>query len=514
MPKTPHIFLYGPSGSGKSTLGRILAENLGLPFVDLDGEIEARAGMPVAGIFAAEGEAGFRAREREALARVADSGGVVALGGGALLEAHNRALAEARGPIICLTAPAETLLARLQSDASPRPLLQGDPAAQLKAYLARREAHYRSFPLQLSTQARSPEQAAWEAQILLGMFRVRGMGAGYDVRVRPGGLDSVGEALRGRGLLPPLGLVTDENVGGLYAARVRRSLIEAGFPVRAITLPPGEAHKTVESVGVIWQGLLEAGVERRSTVAALGGGVVGDLAGFAAATFLRGVAWVVLPTTLLAMVDASLGGKTGADLPQGKNLVGAFHAPRLVLADPEVLATLPEAELRAGMAEVVKHGVIADPRLFAMCQEMGDLRGEVDWAELVARAMAVKIRVIEADPFEGGQRAALNLGHTIGHAVELVSGFRLRHGEAVAIGMVEEARLAERIGLAGKGLAEEIAGCLRGLGLPTEIPPGLSREAIRQAMRVDKKKAGGTVRFALPVRVGEVRVGVSVGSEF
>jgi len=244
-------------------------------------------------------------------------------------------------------------------------------------------------------------------------------------------------------------------------------------------------------------------------VLALGGGVVGDAAGFAAATFLRGVPWVALPTSLLAMVDASLGGKTGVDLPQGKNLVGAFYPPRLVLADPQTLDTLPEAELRAGMAEVIKAGVIGDPELFELCAHGWDAL-HLNLGEVVRRAMAVKISVIEEDPYEKGRRAALNLGHTLGHAVELVSGFQLRHGEAVAIGMVAEARLAERLEIAEPGLADEIERVLRELGLPVTIPAELDRQAVLSVMQVDKKRLDGSVRFALPVRLGETRVGVNV----
>ncbi|NUM46041.1 MAG: 3-dehydroquinate synthase [Anaerolineales bacterium] len=518
------IFLYGPSATGKTTLGPLLAENLNLPFIDLDAEIETHAGMPIPDIFTTEGEPGFRAREHAALEQFSPSNAVIALGGGALLNPESRALAESRGPILCLTAPVETLAARLRADTNPRPLLADDPETRLRTLLARRAEHYASFPLQLSTANLHPSDAAWEFQILLGRFHVKGMGTPYDVVVQPGGLDTLGDALHARGLLPPAGVVMDSTVGGLYLERVRKALEGRGFPVKDIVIPPGEAFKTIETVGQIWAGLLAGGIERGSTVVAVGGGVVGDLAGFAAATFLRGVKWVAVPTTLLAMVDASLGGKTGADLPQGKNLVGAFHAPRLVLADPTVLRTLPLPELRAGMAELIKHGVIADPKLFEQIRSTKlhqeplkeeNLESLVPFVSLVdqilSRAMAVKVKVICEDPFEQGFRAALNLGHTVGHAVEWVSGFRLRHGEAVAIGMVAEARIAERMGLAARGLADEIADCLRGVGLPTEIPLELDRAAILRTMQVDKKKAGGKVKFALPVRIGEVQVGVEVG---
>lgn len=503
-------FLYGPPGSGKSTIGRKLADALALPFVDLDEEIEAQAGVAIPEVFAGEGESGFRARERAALEEVLAPGRrVVALGGGALLDPESRSRVAAAGAILCLRAPEATLLARLQRAQAARPLLAGDPAARLEALLGQRAEHYDSFPVQLYTGSQGVDAAVWEAQIALGAFHVRGMGAGYDVRVAPGGLKALGEALLARELGGPIGLVTDENVGAHYAEVALRSASAAGFRTCTCTIPPGESHKTVETVGRLWESFVAGGLERGSTVVALGGGVVGDLAGFAAATYLRGVCWVVAPTSLLAMVDASLGGKTGADLPQGKNLVGAFHAPSLVLADPNTLRTLPPAELRAGLAEVVKHGVIADPELFDLCARGWEtVQGQ--WGTVVRRAMAVKIRVIEDDPFERGLREALNLGHTIGHAVEHASDYRVRHGEAVAIGMVAEARLAERMGIAQTGLSEVVAGVLEGFALPTAIPPGLDRNRVLAAMQVDKKRRRSQTRFALPGRVGEVQVGVKV----
>jgi 3-dehydroquinate synthase len=295
----------------------------------------------------------------------------------------------------------------------------------------------------------------------------------------------------------------------LYGERALSSLQSAGYLTSQLVIPAGEAHKNLETVASLWRACLEAGLDRKSTVVALGGGVVGDLAGFAASTFMRGCNWVAVPTTLLAMVDASMGGKTGFDLPEGKNLVGAFYPPRLVLADPDVLSTLPERELRAGLAEVVKHGVIADPELFELCAQ-GWKMVTARLPEVVRRGMAVKVKVIEVDPYEKGIRAGLNLGHTIGHAVELVSGFSLLHGEAVGIGMVAEAQLAERLTVATPGLSDAIAEVLIGLDLPVEISEELDRAELIRAMRVDKKKAQGVIRFALPVRIGEVKVGVEI----
>jgi 3-dehydroquinate synthase len=288
-------------------------------------------------------------------------------------------------------------------------------------------------------------------------------------------------------------------------------LKDADFTAHNLVIPAGEEYKTIETVSMLWSGFLAAGLDRKSTVIALGGGVIGDLTGFAAATFMRGCQWVVVPTTLLSMVDASMGGKTGFDLPEGKNLVGAFHPPQLVLADPNLLNSLPEAEFLSGMAEVIKHGIISDPALFDLCSNgIEAIKG--DLTNIVRRAMAVKIQVIETDPFEKGIRAALNLGHTIGHAVEIASQYQLRHGEAVAIGLVAEARLAEKIGLTEKnsGLSEKIITTLSKIGLPTEIPTDLDKRSIIQAMKVDKKKDGNTIKFALPLDIGNVQIDVAI----
>ena len=525
------IFFYGPPGSGKSTVGRLAARSLGLPFHDLDAEIETRLGKSIGQIFSTQGEAAFRAYERAELHRLLGEGSlVVALGGGTLVNDETRRLVEdGAPPVVLLDAPLDTLARRLQKGAHLRPLLAADSpadeAARLQALLEQRQAHYASFPIHLDTAQLDPEQAAWEAQIRLGMFRIQGMAeaknpraTGYDVRVQPGGLDRLGELLRQRGLAGPVVLVSDQNVAAQFARRVEKALRDSGYTVSLALIEAGEEHKTMQTISGLWAAFMAAGVERSSTIVALGGGVVTDQAGFAAATYLRGVRWVSVPTTLLGMVDASLGGKTGVDLPQGKNLVGAFYAPALVLADPQALATLPTAELRSGLAETIKHGLLADPRLLDCCSALKRLDDPQELAarlpEIVRRGMAVKVGVIEADPFEQGQRAALNLGHTVGHAIELVSGFRLRHGEAVAIGMVVEARMAEEMGLAEAGLSETIASLLADVGLPTEIPADLEMDKILDAMQLDKKRADSKVRFALPVRVGEVKVGVEVDNQW
>jgi shikimate kinase / 3-dehydroquinate synthase len=493
-----HIFLYGPSGAGKSTIGNILARNLDLRFVDSDRLIESNAGFSIPEIMEKQGEEHLRDFETAALRQIInEKESIIALGGGALLRDENRALIENSGRVILLSAELPTLFERLQRDLHKRPLLVGDLKSKLASYLENRADHYASFPSEVHVDGRTPEQIAHQIQVIVGRHHLSAMGE-YDVIV-----DRV-SSLSNFPMQNPL-VVTDEYVASLHGESMLTSLREAGFIPKMITVPAGEAYKNLDTIQKLWNGFLEHGLDRKSTVIAFGGGVISDMAGFAAATYMRGINWVCVPTTLLSMVDASLGGKTGFDLPQGKNLIGAFYPPKLVLADPHLLKTLSEAELISGMAEVVKHGVIADPELFALCAPGIECIKE-DLEQVVKRAMAVKIQIIEDDPYEKGFRAALNLGHTVGHAAELVSRFELRHGEAIAIGMVVEAKFAERIGVAKNGLSDEIAAVLTKLGLPIRIPDQLPREEILEAMRMDKKKNAASIRFALPVEIGKVEL--------
>ncbi|MCC6501469.1 MAG: 3-dehydroquinate synthase [Anaerolineales bacterium] len=481
-----HIFLYGPSGSGKTTVGKALAEHLRLPFVDSDQIIETNAGMTIPQIVEAHGMTKVRDLETAVLEQIVNGKeSVIALGGGALLREENRALVETSGKVILLKAELPTLIERLQNDPHKRPLLAGDLKSKLTEYLESRRDHYDSFQRTIRVDDKTPEQISREIQTVVGRHRLSAMGE-YDVQVGQIGNLPYGDLI-----------VTDENVA---KHRLKNLGVE-----KSIVLPAGEEHKNLETVSRLWKAFLENGLDRKSVVIALGGGVICDLAGFAASTYMRGVNWIAVPTTLLAMVDASLGGKTGFDLPEGKNLIGSFHPPRLVLADPSLLLTLNDRDLRSGMAEVVKHGIIADPELFALCAN-GFEWVKNNLEEIVKRAMAVKIRIIEEDPYEKGIRATLNLGHTVGHAVELVSGFKLSHGEAVSIGMVVEARYAERIGAAKKGLTDEIEKTLSELGLPVKIPKALPRDEIVRAMRVDKKRSAKSIRFALPVAIGKVEL--------
>ena len=490
-----HIFLYGPPGTGKSTAGKILAGNLNLPFIDLDRVIETGAGMTIPRIMEGQGEPAFRKLESAALKNMLNEKQcVIALGGGALLRDENRAFAESNGQVILLLAELPTLLNRLQNDPESRPLLAGDLSSKLTDLLEKRRGHYNSFPLKINVDGLSAEQIVFQTQVALGRHHLSAMGE-YDVIV--GRVSDLGNFP----LQNPI-IVTDENISKLHLEKVKQVL---GAEINSIIIPAGEDQKNLATISLLWKAFLENGLDRKSTVIALGGGVVSDMTGFAAATYMRGINWVCLPTTLLSMADASLGGKTGFDLPEGKNMIGAFYPPKLVLADPQLLKTLPELELISGMAEVVKHGIISDPELFNLCSRGLDYIKN-DLEEIVKRAMAVKIKVIEEDPYEKGFRAALNLGHTVGHAVELVSKFNLRHGEAVAIGLVVEAQYAARLGLASAGLLDAITGTLKSLGLPTRIPGSMPRAEILRAMRMDKKKNAKDIRFALPLDIGKVEL--------
>jgi 3-dehydroquinate synthase len=323
----------------------------------------------------------------------------------------------------------------------------------------------------------------------------------YEVIVEPGALGAVEALIAPFAAKRRVAVVTDEHVDQLHARRVAARLGDA----RVIAIPAGESAKTRETWARVSDELLDAGFGRDSLIVAVGGGVVGDLAGFVAATYMRGIPFVQVPTTLLAMIDASVGGKTGVDTPAGKNLVGAFHQPALVIADPNVLATLPANHFRAGLAEALKHGVIADAAYFeriAAARE-STARDERSLTTLVAESVRIKASVVARDERESGLRKVLNFGHTIGHAIESVSNYKLLHGEAVAIGMALEGELAERIGVAAPGTADAIRRALDSIGLPSGFP-ALDRGAVLAATRSDKKARAGRVEYALPSKVGSM----------
>lgn len=312
-------------------------------------------------------------------------------------------------------------------------------------------------------------------------------------------------------------VMTHPQLAQWYAEPLRETLRRAGLPTHLLTVPPGERTKRWEVAGWALRWMAQQALDRRCVVVALGGGVIGDLAGFVAACYLRGVRYVQIPTTLLAQVDSSVGGKTGVNLPEGKNLVGAFHQPALVLIDTETLRTLPRRQFRAGLAEVLKYGLIADESLWELVNtEAPSLRrgGSEHLAEIVYRCCQIKARIVSEDETEQGVRAILNFGHTVGHALEAVGGYgRLLHGEAVAIGMVSAALVGEVVGVTPAGTASQIARSLQALGLPVGLPANVEFHALLQVMSRDKKAREGQVRFVLLERIGQAGLPVAVKEE-
>jgi len=513
------LAIGGAMGVGKSTIARLLSEKTGVPLVDLDAVIEAEAGKSIEEIFRAQGEAAFRALEGKQLdATLSEpSPKIVSLGGGALVDrARRRALLD-RAVVVTLRARPETILARLgPSGLQKRPLLASarDPRATLRSILDARAEAYAEAHAQIDTDDRSDEEiardveAVWSREPIVVPLGTRT----YRVEIGLGArslLASTLEAMAGSVLL-----VTDERVWPQVQSRIEPHVKLAGL----VTLPSGEAHKTVASVEAIWDAALAAGLDRKSVLLAVGGGVVGDLTGFAASTLLRGVRFVQVPTTLLAAVDASVGGKTAIDRPQGKNLVGAFHQPSAVLVDPELFDTLPIRELRSGLAEVVKTALVGDAELFAVLEENADaiFRDRALLTQIVRASIAHKARVVSQDERdETGLRATLNFGHTIGHALEAESGYASRtHGEAIALGMISALQIGVARGVTEQTLLDRTIALLARLGLPHDrVPPELPR-ALPYIAR-DKKREGAKIGFVLvgqpgvasvvPLTVDEIR---------
>ncbi len=514
------LVLVGLMGAGKTSIGRRLALRLGLPFRDADSEIEQAAGCTVAELFARHGEPAFREGERRVIHRLlAGPPVVLATGGGAFMDAETRAAIRGQGVSIWLRCSLATLVRRT-AGRGHRPLLnQPNPEAVLAALMAQRYPIYAEADIVVQCGEDSPEATTGRVAAAVRGFTpprrvaVRLAGGAYDVVVGHGLLARAGALLAAVVPQKRAVVVADETVATLHLPALRAGLAEAGFEVREVLVRPGEAAKSLAGYGRVTDALLEAGVERRTAVVALGGGVVGDLAGFAAATVLRGLPFVQVPTTLLAQVDSSVGGKTGINTAYGKNLLGAFHQPRLVLADTDVLATLPPRELRAGYAEIVKAGLIGDAAFFAWCEAHGAalLAGDAAvQAEAVERACAFKARVVEDDEREDraeGGRALLNLGHTFAHALEAECGYtgELLHGEAVSLGLVLAFRLSMAMGVCVEDDAERVRAHLASVGMPWQLSfldRQFSASALVVHMQRDKKMRDGRLGFVLVRGVG------------
>lgn len=523
LPPAHAVFLVGFMGTGKSTNGRRLAERLGLQFIDTDQIVSDLAGKAIPDIFQEDGEEAFRALETRALHEVL--GGpraVVATGGGIMGRDENVSLMRSGGPIICLEASPETILRRT-SGRDDRPLLRGpDPMDTIRRLLHERRPRYALADFCVGTDRGDREQvldeiisrlAADERAALLTRRHVRvPVTAGehtYQIHIAPGALAQVGQ------LCPPpregvrCAVVTAASVGALYADPVAQSLGAGGWVPTVISVPDGEGSKTLATAGDLYDRLVAAGVDGAGCVFALGGGVIGDLAGFVAATYRRGIRFAQLPTTLLAQVDAAVGGKVAVDHPAGKNLIGTFYQPGAVVMDSDTLRTLPVRELRSGLAEVIKHAAIADAGLFAYLERELDAFLEFDplaTRYVLARNCQIKADVVARDPLDRSVRACLNFGHTIGHAIERAAGeWNLRHGEAVAVGMVAESHLGVSLGITAPGTVERLICLLERANLPT-VAPGVSLEVARSALAQDKKILAGGLRLPLVPTIGEVQI--------
>jgi 3-dehydroquinate synthase len=530
--------------TGKTAVGRALAEILRVPFFDTDELVEQRAGKSIADIFAHDGEQRFRELEAEVCASLAgqfgpDSavqGAVVATGGGALLHEPTFARLSACGSLVLLEATVDTILHRAAAGTSRPVLARGAlDRARVEQLLEERRPAYQRVGWRVDTSRRSVAEVAFEiaewmrhnetvlhlragARPLPGVVARLGEEGVTRIVVGRGISSSLGAWMREIGLMGTAFVFASRRVFGHHGESVRAALDGAGLRSHVVDLDDAEEAKSLEQVQHLLGELASLGATRDNCVVALGGGVTGDVAGFVAATYMRGLPFVLVPTTLLAQVDSSIGGKVGVNHPRAKNLLGAIHQPHLVLSDVDVLKTLPDRELASGMAEVIKTAIIGSPDLFdrllaAAASGLSSLRDDAFLEQCVRECIRVKASIVEEDPYERGPRRVLNLGHTVGHAIEAALAFRgITHGEAVAVGLLAAVRISVSRGLAALALESATARLLDAFALPTRAP-SLAREDLSRAMRLDKKRRDGDLAFVLPVAPGDVRIVTDVSED-
>ena len=543
-----NIFITGFSGSGKTSVGRAVARRLGWQFVDTDDLVVERAGKPISKVFAESGEPAFRELERESLVEAASGERrVVSTGGGLPMDEKNRCVMEQSGIVVCLEARPETVHRRLekqsrQRGAIVRPMLESeDPPARIRSLKADRQPGYALSHWTVHTDGMSPDEAA--AEVIRAWRSLAGDGQG-SVRAEPahaspdygpdlasvvhtsegrypvwvgwdiiGGLGERAARLVG----PSTAFVIGDSGAGEHAERARRSLEDAGIAAHLYLMDGGEQNKTLQGANAIYGWLAESRAERKHLVVAVGGGMVGDLAGFVAATYLRGMPFAQVPTTLLAMLDASIGGKTAVDLAYGKNLVGAFHQPRFVLSDASTLTSLSARERTAGWAEGIKKGLILDRELLDLFEQRRDAIISLDPDQataIIRRSVSIKGSVVSRDEKETlGIRALLNYGHTIGHALEAATGYSaLLHGEAVSIGMMGAGYIGNRLGMLSDADLDRQRSILEDYGLPLAYP-GLDADAVTEAMKSDKKTQDSDIHWVLLEGIGNAATRTGVPPE-
>ena len=537
----PNIYLTGFSGSGKTTVGKQVAAITGWTYRDTDDEIVAATGRAIEDIFREEGEPAFRKLERTALESVSQGERqVISTGGGIVVDERNRRTMEATGIIVCLEARADTIYRRLSGpdethdEQVVRPLLQdSDPLRRIISLKAQRQALYALAHWTVHTDELSVTEAASEVLRARGIHSnrantypshdadlaatVRTSSGDYPVWVGWGLSNSVGERVKTL-IDPGAAYVITDNFVHRHARTVQMSMEAAGIPSHIFVMESGERHKSLDTLSHIYRWLAERKAERRHLIVAVGGGVVGDVAGYAAATYLRGMPVVQAPTTLVAMMDAAVGGKTAVDLPQGKNLVGAFKQPQFVLADVEALSTLPDRALVSGWAEAIKHALILDEPLLRLFEGNVDSISSLEpetASDALRRSVAIKADVVSRDERETlGIRALLNYGHTTAHALEAVTGYeRYLHGEAVSIGMMAAAGISNRMGMLSDDDVDRQRSVLKAYDLPLKYRDA-DPTAIRDAMSMDKKTVGGRIRWVLLDGIGNAVTRSDVPPEY
>ncbi len=522
-----NIIIIGFSFTGKSVVGKRVAQKLGWEYIDSDHAIAAAVGKPLPAIFAEKGEAHFRNLEREMLQKVCShKQKVIVTGGGAIVDPHNRELFSHSGVVICLEAQPKTIYKRLlestqMTDTVVRPLLNtADPMARIIQLKASRQAYYATADRAVYSDNLTVDQTVEsvisefeqvqaqrkDAAKQTTPFIVSTPTDNYPVFVGWDTLGDIGRRMRQCGLSGSAIIISDDNVFPRHGDKAIASLKDAGFKTESYIVPAGESTKTLDTAIKIYDWLVEQRAERGQAIVALGGGMVGDLAGFAAATFLRGLPLVHVPTSVMAMTDSSIGGKVAVNHPKAKNLIGAFYQPRMVLADVSTLKTLPKRQLISGWAEVVKHAMILDAEFLELLESSVDNLSKLKPAktvEAIRRSAYIKSTVVGEDDKEQRKRMVLNYGHTIGHGLETATGYgRLLHGEAVSIGMTGAAMLSERLGLIQPDVVLRQNELLERFGLPTSCSD-VSLDAILNAMSLDKKVREKAIQWVLLEGIGK-----------
>jgi len=507
-----NIVITGFMGTGKTSVGRELARRLGRKFVDMDEVLVKRLGTSIGEVFRQHGEGLFRRQEARLVAELGRQKGlVIATGGGTVLLPENRQDLSRNGELICLESAPEVVIRRLEVPGDRPLILEGKPRERIYRLLELRRGSYAMVPRHIDTSHLTVYQVVERILSHLGLDEYRILvhhgEVGYQVFVEQGILANLRQRLPYVIPSSRCVIVTNPTVKRLWGKTLCQALKGEDLACEFITIPDGERHKNLTTVGRIYDHLVRLKAERNTCLVSFGGGVVSDLVGFAASTYMRGVPVLHIPTTLLAQGDAAIGGKTGFDHPLSKNLIGTFHHPVAVFADPLVLRTLPLRHIRNGLAEFIRSALIGSEDLLSEIERNKKklLAKEPKALESVIRKCArIKAEIVSRDPYEKGLRRKLNLGHTIGHALETMGEYRtLLHGEAVGIGLVVALRLAVRRAMCDPALAERVVSLLKSLGLPTELPKS-DEEKLWNVLLLDKKTKNGRPTFVLPRKVGEV----------